>query len=54
MSIHVVRKNGFKYTFYDDETYNLYMSGEADFDEGQTLRKRRGRGNICNLSLIHI
>lgn len=48
MSIHVVRKNGFKYTFYDDETYNLYMSGEADFDEGQTLRKRRGRGNICN------
>lgn len=48
MSIHVVRKNGFKYTFYDDETYNLYMSGEAYFDEGQTLRKRKGRGNICN------
>lgn len=48
MANHVVRKNGFKYTFYDDETYNLYMSGEADFDEGQTLRKRKGRGNICN------
>ena len=48
MSIHIVRKNGFKYTFYDDETYNLYISGEAYFDEGQTLRKRKGRGNICN------
>lgn len=48
MSIHVVHKNGFKYTFNDDETYNLYISGEAYFDEGQTLRKRKGRGNICN------
>ena len=48
MAICIVRANGFKYTFYDDETYNLYMSGEAYFDEGQTLRRRKGRGNICN------
>ncbi len=47
MAIHVVYANGFKYTFYEDETYNLYISGEAYFDETQTLRKRKGRGNYC-------
>lgn len=46
MAKHIVRNNGFKYIFHDDETYDLYRSGKGYFDARQQFRNR-SNGRLC-------